>query len=57
MFEHINDNSYNMFSPEDINIESQVITQNSIDKYGKQFFIDFINTKDLLKWQLLYKKI
>ena len=40
-----------------INIESQVITQNSIDKYGKQFFIDFINTKDLLKWQLLYKKI
>lgn len=27
------------------------------DKYGKQFFIDFINTKDLLKWQLLYKKI
>lgn len=57
MFEHINDNSYNMLSPEDINIESQVITQNSIDKYGKQFFIDFINTKDLLKWQLLYKKI
>ena len=46
-----------MLSPEDINIESQVITQNSIDKYGKQFFIDFINTKDLLKWQLLYKKI
>lgn len=28
-----------------------------IAKYGKQFFIDFINTKDLLKWQLLYKKI
>ena len=42
---------------ENINIESQVITQKVIDKYGKQFFIDFINTKDLLKWQLLYKKI
>ena len=50
------DNSYNIL-PEDINIESQIITQNIIDKYGKQFFIDFINTKDLLKWQLLYKKI
>lgn len=55
-FENIKDKSFNI-TLEDISIESQVITQNSIDKYGEQFFIDFINTKDLLKWQLLYKKI
>lgn len=56
IFDNMINNSFNI-GLEDINIESQVITQNSIDKYGKQFFIDFINTKDLLKWQLLYKKI
>lgn len=54
-FENIDKSSNTIL--EDINIDSQVITQNSIDKYGEQFFIDFINTKDLLKWQLLYKKI
>lgn len=48
IFDNMINNSFNI-GLEDINIESQVITQNSIDKYGKQFFIDFINTKDLLK--------
>lgn len=42
---------------ENINIESQVITQKVIDKYGEQFFLDFINTNNLFKQQLLYKKI
>ena len=46
-----------IFLQDNINIESQLITQKVIDKYGEQFFIDFINTKDLFKWQLLYKKI
>ena len=56
IFDNMINNSFNI-GLEDINIESQVITQDSIDNYGEQFFIDFINTKDLFKWQLLYKKI
>lgn len=48
IFDNMINNSFNT-GLEDINIESQVITQNSIDNYGEQFFIDFINTKDLFK--------
>lgn len=42
---------------ENINTESQVITQKVIDKYGEQFFLDFINTNNSFKKNLLYKNI
>lgn len=42
---------------ENINTESQVITQKVIDKYGEQFFLDFINTNNSFKQTLLYKNI
>lgn len=42
---------------ENINTESQVITQKVIDKYGEQFFLDLINTNNSFKKNLLYKNI
>lgn len=42
---------------ENINTESQVITQKVIDKYGEQFFINLINTNNSFKKNLLYKNI
>lgn len=42
---------------ENINIESQVITQKVIDKYGEQFFLNFINTNNSFEQKLLYKNI
>lgn len=42
---------------ENINTESQVITQKVIDKYGEQFFLGLINTNNSFKKNLLYKNI
>ena len=42
---------------ENINIESQVISQKVLDRYGEQFFLDFINTNNSFKQKLLYKNI
>lgn len=49
-------NNYLNNLQENINIEYQVITQKVLDKYGEQFFLNFINTSNTFKKQLLYKK-